>query len=43
MGRVRLEASLKDEERMAEWIDANVEKVTIAYLRHEQERLPEAA
>ena len=34
--RAPLEACLKEEERMAEWIDANVEKVTMAYLQHEQ-------
>ncbi len=34
--RAHLEASLKEEERMAQWIDANVEKVTMAYLQHEQ-------
>jgi ferritin-like metal-binding protein YciE len=33
--RAPLETSLK-EERMADWIDANVEKVTMAYLQHEQ-------
>jgi ferritin-like metal-binding protein YciE len=31
-----LETSLREEERMADWIDANVEKVTMAYLQHEQ-------
>lgn len=35
--RTLLEASLKEEERMAEWIDANVEKVTMAYVQHEQQ------
>lgn len=31
-----LETSLKEEERMAQWIDANVEKVTMEYLNHQQ-------
>jgi ferritin-like metal-binding protein YciE len=34
--RAPLQASLKEEEQMAQWIDANVEKVTMAYLQHEQ-------
>ena len=34
--RAPLEASLKEEERMAAWIDANVEKVTRDYVDHEQ-------
>ena len=34
--RAPLEASLKEEERMAAWIDANVEKVTMEYVAHEQ-------
>jgi ferritin-like metal-binding protein YciE len=34
--RALLEASLGEEGRMADWIDANVEKVTMAYLQHEQ-------
>jgi len=34
--RAPLEASLKEEERMADWVDSNVEKVTMAYLQHEQ-------
>jgi ferritin-like metal-binding protein YciE len=32
-----LETSLKEEERMAAWIDANVAKVTMEYVRHEQQ------
>lgn len=36
--RTPLETSLKEEERMAAWIDANVEKVTMAYLQHEQQQ-----
>ncbi|WP_283815997.1 DUF892 family protein [Bradyrhizobium diazoefficiens] len=32
-----LEASLEEEERMAAWIDANVEKVTMEYVAHEQQ------
>jgi len=36
--RTLLETSLKEEERMADWIDANVEKVTMAYLQHEQQQ-----
>lgn len=31
-----LEANLKEEERMAAWTDANVRKVTQAYLANEQ-------
>jgi ferritin-like metal-binding protein YciE len=31
-----LEASLREEERMAAWIDANVAKVTMEYVRHEE-------
>lgn len=31
-----LETSLKEEERMATWIDANVGKVTMDYVAHEQ-------
>jgi ferritin-like metal-binding protein YciE len=34
--RAPLEASLKEEERMAAWIDANVASVTMEYLKHEQ-------
>lgn len=34
--RTPLEASLKEEERMAAWIDANVAKVTMDYVAHEQ-------
>jgi len=33
--RPHLQASLREEEQMAKWIDANVEKVTLAYLDHE--------
>jgi ferritin-like metal-binding protein YciE len=32
-----LEQNLKEEERMAEWIDANVEKVTQQYMSKEQQ------
>lgn len=35
--RAPLETSLKEEERMAAWIDANVAKVTMEYVRHEQQ------
>lgn len=35
--RTRLETSLKEEERMAAWIDAKVAKVTMEYVRHEQQ------
>ena len=31
-----LEASLKEEQQMAAWIDANVEKVTMDYLARQQ-------
>lgn len=34
--RPALEASLREEQEMAKWIDANVENVTRAYIRHEQ-------
>ena len=34
--RAALEQSLKEEERMAQWVDSNVEKVTMEYLTHEQ-------
>ena len=34
--RVPLEASLREEERMAAWIDANIAKVTMEYVRHEE-------
>src|SRR6266850_801456 len=33
--RAHLEVSLREEEQMAKWIDANVEKVTLAYLNRE--------
>jgi ferritin-like metal-binding protein YciE len=33
--RPHLQASLREEEQMAKWIDANVEKVTLAYLNRE--------
>ena len=36
--RSLLEASLKEEERMAAWIDANVGKVTQDYLANEQRK-----
>lgn len=32
-----LEASLKEEQRMAAWIDSNVEKVTLQFLAHQQQ------
>jgi ferritin-like metal-binding protein YciE len=32
-----LEASLKEEQRMAAWIDSNVEKVTMEYLAHQRQ------
>lgn len=34
--RPPLEISLKEEERMAAWIDANVGKVTLEYVAHQQ-------
>lgn len=34
--RAPLEQSLHEEERMADWVDANVEKVTMEYLQHQQ-------
>ena len=34
--RPALEASLREEEKMAAWIDANVQKVTMEYLAREQ-------
>ncbi|MGY3440187.1 MULTISPECIES: ferritin-like domain-containing protein [unclassified Bradyrhizobium] len=34
--RAPLEASLREEERMAAWVDANVAKVTMDYVAHEQ-------
>jgi ferritin-like metal-binding protein YciE len=33
--RTHLEASLREEEQMAQWVAANVEKVTLAYLARE--------
>jgi uncharacterized NAD(P)/FAD-binding protein YdhS len=33
--RPHLQASLREEEQVAKWIDANVEKVTLAYLNRE--------
>ncbi|MCK1392510.1 ferritin-like domain-containing protein [Bradyrhizobium sp. 1] len=32
-----LEASLKEEQRMAEWIDSNVAKVTMEFLAHQRQ------
>ncbi|MCK1419248.1 ferritin-like domain-containing protein [Bradyrhizobium sp. 180] len=32
-----LEVSLKEEQRMAAWIDSNVEKVTMEYLTHQRQ------
>lgn len=34
--RAPLETSLKEEQRMAQWIDANVEKVTMEYIARER-------
>jgi ferritin-like metal-binding protein YciE len=31
-----LEQSLKEEQRMASWIDSNVEKITMEYLQHQE-------
>jgi ferritin-like metal-binding protein YciE len=36
--RSPLEISLKEEEQMAAWIDANIAKVTLEYVSHEQSR-----
>ncbi|MFL6792170.1 MAG: DUF892 family protein [Bradyrhizobium sp.] len=36
--RAPLEASLKEEERMAAWVASNVEKVTLDYVSREQRR-----
>jgi ferritin-like metal-binding protein YciE len=33
--KAELEASLKEEQRMAAWIDSNVEKVTMEFLAHQ--------
>ncbi len=35
--RAPLETSLKEEQRMAQWIDANVEKVTMEYIARERQ------
>jgi ferritin-like metal-binding protein YciE len=35
--RALLEASLQEEERMAAWIDGNVEKVTLEFVDHERQ------
>ncbi|MCP3395352.1 ferritin-like domain-containing protein [Bradyrhizobium sp. CCGB12] len=35
--RALLKASLEEEERMAAWIDTNVEKVTMEYVEHERQ------
>jgi ferritin-like metal-binding protein YciE len=35
--RAPLEASLREEERMADWIDSNIEKVTMEYVNHQQQ------
>ncbi len=35
--KVPLEASLKEEERMAAWIDSKVEKVTMEFLSHRRQ------
>ncbi len=37
--RASLEQSLQEEERMADWIDANVEKVTLEFDQHEQRQV----
>jgi ferritin-like metal-binding protein YciE len=34
--KAELEASLKEEQRMATWIDSNVEKVTMEFLAHQR-------
>jgi ferritin-like metal-binding protein YciE len=34
--KMPLEQSLQEEQRMASWIDSNVEKITMDYLQHEQ-------
>lgn len=34
--RAPLQQSLQEEERMANWVESNVEKVTLDYLAHEQ-------
>jgi ferritin-like metal-binding protein YciE len=36
--RSALEMSLREEEQMASWIDANVQKVTMQYVANEQRR-----
>jgi ferritin-like metal-binding protein YciE len=36
--RAPLEASLKEEERMASWVASNVEKVTLDYVNHAQQK-----
>ncbi|WP_439370942.1 ferritin-like domain-containing protein [Bradyrhizobium sp. DASA03120] len=35
--KAELEASLKEEQRMAAWIDSNVEKVTMEFLSHQRQ------
>ncbi|MBP0115310.1 MULTISPECIES: ferritin-like domain-containing protein [Bradyrhizobium] len=35
--KAELEASLKEEQRMAAWIDSNVEKVTMEFLAHQRQ------
>jgi ferritin-like metal-binding protein YciE len=34
--KLPLQQSLQEEQRMASWIDSNVEKITMEYLQHEQ-------
>ncbi|MBV9456566.1 MAG: ferritin-like domain-containing protein [Bradyrhizobium sp.] len=34
--RIPLEQSLKEEQRMASWIDSNVEKITMEYLNYQE-------
>lgn len=34
--KAELETSLKEEQRMAAWIDSNVEKVTMEFLEHQR-------
>jgi ferritin-like metal-binding protein YciE len=34
--KATLEQSLREEERMVEWVDAHVQPLTLEYLRHEQ-------
>jgi ferritin-like metal-binding protein YciE len=38
VAKAPLEESLKEEQRMASWIDSNVEKITMQYLQHQQQQ-----